>query len=73
MRINGVKNESFRIGNSIRKEGFMSPWVFCVRKWGDNRSENEGGWEYRFPGFLYGDDLTFCGELEENVSFHRMF
>ena len=34
-------------------------------------SDEEGGngdrREWRLPGFLYADDLVWCGELEENL------
>ena len=53
----------------------MSPWFFNVymdvvmkelKMWTGRRRVRfqKEGREWRFPGFLYGDDLVLCGESE---------
>ena len=47
----------------------MSPWLFNVYIGVGKRGVRfqEGGREWRLPGFLYADDLVLWGESEEDL------
>ena len=78
VRVKGGVSEQFRIDSGMRQRCIMSPWLFNLYldgvikevKIGMGRrgvSFLEIGRKWRLPSLLNADDLTLCGESDEDL------